>query len=119
MKKISFQEIDEILKNNLEGDIIRAFNSTKDPELKIIFATIRLINGIVKKQSQLSILKLSVISCLKRANFRNEKVDINIFLNAETKEEIIEWLGDNLVGKVITIKRGNKFMISDFIDKLK
>lgn len=90
MKKISFQEIDEILKNNLEGDIIRAFNSTKDPELKIIFATIRLINGIVKKQSQLSILKLSVISCLKRANFRNEKVDINIFLNAETEEEIIE-----------------------------
>lgn len=117
MKKISFKEIDKLLDDRFIYDLIR-IDSTKDLELKVIISIIHLMRALSKeKVFTLFTLKLMLSNCLEKIDFWERKVDTAAFSRIKTKEDGLEWLKNNLVGKIITIKRygRSKISVSDLL----
>lgn len=118
MKKISFKEIDKLLDDRFVYDLIRIYDSTKDLELKVIISIIHLMRALSKeKVFTLFTSKLMLSNCLEKIDFWERKVDTSAFSRIKTKEDGLEWLKNNLVGKIITIKRygRSKISVSDLL----
>lgn len=118
MKKISFKKIDKLLDDRFVYDLIRIYDSTKDLELKVIISIIHLMRALSKeKVFTLFTSKLMLSNCLEKIDFWERKVDTSAFSRIKTKEDGLEWLKNNLVGKIITIKRygRSKISVSDLL----
>lgn len=61
--------------------------------------------------------KLMLSNCLEKIDFWERKVDTSAFSRIKTKEDGLEWLKNNLVSKIITIKRygRSKISVSDLL----
>lgn len=114
-KMISFEEIELILKNKDINLSRLLLNVSGDSELKAIISIIILIKGYRKDGTTSRIYnKLMFASFLETIDMWKGKVDIGAYRRITTEEELVRWLKDNLVGKLITVKR-HKTKISDLL----
>lgn len=113
---ISFLELEEISSKILIGDVIRKFNhERKDQRLKAIYALIYVYCSISFRRGNSILLPKQLYLSTLKIIYGNYSLDIDFigFVKVETKEMLLAWLSNNMIGKLITVKKYGRNKIFD------
>ena len=114
---ISFLELEEMSNKILIDDILRRYNYERDRKLKAIYSLIYVYYSLSTGEfSLVDISKRLFKTSLELVYHSWKNFDLIGFNNISTKEELLVWLSNYMIGKLITVKKyGRRNKVSDLL----